>query len=155
MEVVGPSYATVAGALATASGGPPAIPAALPDAPAAGLDAAPGVAPAAAPAAGKKQPTTRYPPLVVEKLPDWPTHFRELKKLLTEQANAPRNDVQKVTVVAAPLEGTKAKRAVQPQLVPKPATVNLDPRLTSVIGTLQKVLVALLENHRVVVTIFA
>ncbi|CAB3237801.1 unnamed protein product [Arctia plantaginis] len=104
MEVVGPSYATVAGALATARGGPPTIPAAPPDAPAAGLDAAPG-------------------------------------------ANAPRNDVQKVTVVAAPLEGTKAKRTVQPQLVPKPATVNLDPRLTSVIGTLQKVLVALLEKR--------
>ncbi|XP_050667254.1 mucin-2-like [Leptidea sinapis] len=31
--------------------------------------------------------TSRYPPLIVEVLPDWPTHFRELKKLLGHTPN--------------------------------------------------------------------
>ncbi|CAG4985135.1 unnamed protein product [Colias eurytheme] len=33
-------------------------------------------------AAPPTKQSNRYPPLVVETLPDWPTHFRELKKLL-------------------------------------------------------------------------
>lgn len=72
---------------------------------------------------------------------------RNKKKTQAEQGDAPSNNIQEVTVVAAPQEGTKAKRIVQPKPAPKPATVDRDPRLTSVIGTLQKVLVALLEKR--------
>ncbi|XP_045501455.1 uncharacterized protein LOC123698750 [Colias croceus] len=45
--------------------------------------AAAGTASAAPPT---KQPN-RYPPLIVETLPDWPTHFRELKKVLGHTPN--------------------------------------------------------------------
>ncbi|CAB3226077.1 unnamed protein product [Arctia plantaginis] len=53
-------------------------------------------------------------------------------KTHAEHSNALRNDVQEVTVVTA----TKAN---------EDEAVNLDTRLTRVIGTFQKVLVALLE----------
>ncbi|XP_061723713.1 uncharacterized protein LOC133529655 [Cydia pomonella] len=43
-----------------------------------------GPAPPAAPTAKGK----RYPPLIVEVMPDWPMHFRELRKVLGHQVNA-------------------------------------------------------------------
>ncbi|CAH2227396.1 jg8284, partial [Pararge aegeria aegeria] len=47
---------------------------------------------AAAPAAtidigGAPKPAAKYPPLIVEALPDWPYHFRELKRLLGHTPN--------------------------------------------------------------------
>ncbi|XP_045783667.1 transcription initiation factor TFIID subunit 4-like [Maniola jurtina] len=52
---------------------------------------APAPAPAAAatvdPSKTPKPKAARYPPLIVEVLPDWPTHFRELKRLLGHAPN--------------------------------------------------------------------
>ncbi|CAB3238557.1 unnamed protein product [Arctia plantaginis] len=55
--------------------------------PAAWPAATPAATPAAASNTGKKQLTCRNPPLVVETLPYWPTHFRELKKLIGHAPN--------------------------------------------------------------------
>ncbi|XP_045783675.1 serine/arginine repetitive matrix protein 1-like [Maniola jurtina] len=78
----GPSYAAAAAAAkrpkTTPSGTAPVrAPAPAPAAAAATVD----------PSKTPKPKAARYPPLIVEVLPDWPTHFRELKRLLGHAPN--------------------------------------------------------------------
>ncbi|XP_075991651.1 uncharacterized protein LOC142986982 [Anticarsia gemmatalis] len=79
MDVAGPSYAAMASAAA------PTVTAALKSA--AGTSNAAAATAATAAASSEKPTTPRYPPLVVEALPDWPTHFRALKELLGHAPN--------------------------------------------------------------------